>query len=168
MRQLKGTLRNSRLAVILSVLVFNACAGQPATIENEPPSPQPENPDATAMPTGSAEPFNPYAPAKGDEALQRGPLFIDSQEMLVLESFPPQFRLHVKGSLPTPCHELRAVIDNPDEQNRIRVYLYSLVDPNTVCTQVLTPFDISLSLGNYASGTYTVFVNDEETGEISP
>jgi hypothetical protein len=151
------------------ILLLTACAGQPAPVETEPPSPLPDDPNATALPPGSEEPHvNPYAPAKGDEAMQRGEVFIDSQEILVLESFPLQFRLHVIGSLPTPCHELRAVVDEPDEQNRILVQIYSLIDPDMVCTQVLEPFDTSLSLGSYASGSYTVFVNGEEVGEITP
>ena len=100
--------------------------------------------------------------------MQRGEVFIDSQEILILESFPLQFRLHVIGSLPTPCHELRAVVNEPDKQNDIQVQIYSLVDPDKVCIQVLEPFDVSLSLGSYASGSYTVFVNGEEVGEIAP
>jgi len=99
--------------------------------------------------------------------MQRGEVFIDTQEILILESFPLQFQLQVTGSLPTPCHELRAVVEEPDDQNQIRVDMYSLVDPDTVCAQVLEPFDVSLSLGSYPSGTYSVFVNGEKIGEIT-
>ena len=162
-------LHNNWLVGLAFLLLLSGCAGQAAPVENEPPSPAPEDPNATALPPGEeGPPFNPYAPAKGDESMQRAEVFIDSVDILTLESFPLQFRLQVQGSLPTPCHELRAVIDEPDAQNRIQVQVYSMVDPETVCAQVLEPFDISLSLGSYASGTYGIVVNGDEVGEINP
>jgi hypothetical protein len=75
--------------------------------------------------------------------------------------------LNVKGSLPTPCHQLRVVTDQPNQQNEIHISIYSLVDPNTACTQVLKPFEANLPLGSFPSGKYTIFVNDEKVGEIS-
>jgi len=115
------------------------------------------------------EPPNSYAPAKGDESLRRGEVFIDSADILTLESFPPQFRLQVSGSLPTPCHQLRAVVNEPDEQKQIQVEIYSLVDPNTVCMQVLEAFEASIPVGsNLEGGSYTVFVNGEPVREINP
>lgn len=154
--------------VSIAVMLLIACAAQ-NPIETPPPTPFPEDPNATPPPPGSAEPPpGPYSPGKGDESMQRGEVFIDSLDILILESFPPQFRLLVKGSLPTPCHELRAVVDAPDEQNRFQVQVYSLVDPNISCIQMLESFEASISLGSYASGTYIVFVNGEEAGEITP
>jgi hypothetical protein len=98
----------------------------------------------------------------------RSEVYIDSQEILTLESFPPQFRLHVIGSLPTPCHKLRAVVYEPDEQNQIHVQIFSWVDPDIVCAQVLQALDASIPLGSYASGSYRVFVNGAEVGQINP
>jgi hypothetical protein len=100
--------------------------------------------------------------------MTRGEVFIDSQEIQVVEGVPPQYQLVVTGSLPTPCHELRVVIDVPDEQNRIDVQIYSLVDPDTICIQVLEPIEATIPLGSYPSGSYTVWVNGEAAGEITP
>jgi hypothetical protein len=127
----------------------------------------PDDLSVTPATPGPDEPINSYAPGKGDESLQRGPVYIDSTDTLTLESFPLQFQLNVKGSLPTPCHQLRVVIDPPNEQNEIHVSLYSLVDPNTVCTQVLKPFEANIPLSSFPSGKYSVFVNDEKVGEIT-
>ena len=99
--------------------------------------------------------------------MQRGVVFIDSTDILTLESFPLQFQLHVKGSLPTPCHQLRLVVDEPDVQKQVKVSIYSLVDPNTVCAQVLEPFEVNIPLGSFPSGTYAILVNDEKVGEVS-
>jgi hypothetical protein len=74
----------------------------------------------------------------------------------------------VEGSLPTPCHELRAVVSEPNAQNQIPVEMYSLVDPNVECIQMLEAFEADISLGSYSSGSYTVLVNGEEAGQINP
>lgn len=149
--------------LIVLLLLITACA------PSEADTPGTVDPNATAQSPGDEEPSaNPYAPAEGDEALTRDVAFIDSQEILILESFPPQYQLQVTGSLPTSCHQLRAVVNEPNEENQIQVEIYSVVDPNRVCTQALSPFEVSLPLGSYSSGSYTVIVNGEVVGEITP
>jgi hypothetical protein len=95
-------------------------------------------------------------------------VFIDSQDILVMESFPPQYKLSLSGSLPTPCHQLRVKVSEPDAQNRIVVEAYSLVDPEEVCIQVLEPFEANVPLGSFASGEYTVLLNNQEIGQLKP
>jgi hypothetical protein len=76
--------------------------------------------------------------------MERGPVFIDEVQLLTLESYPPLFVLHVEGNLPTPCHQLRAEISKPNQQNKIKVELFSLVNPDQICAQVLSPFKNNL------------------------
>jgi hypothetical protein len=161
--------------ILLSLLVFSlllvACDGLASAPEPAPVTPVPGIPNETPVVpgTGGEEPApGPYAPGKGDESMTRGPVYIDSQEILTLESYPPQFQLHVEGSLPTPCHELRAVVGDPDTQDQIHVEMYSLVDPDIECIQVLEAFEADIPLGSYSSGAYTIFVNGEQVGEINP
>jgi hypothetical protein len=153
-------------SILACPLLLAACSAQ-TPVESPSASPRPDDFSVTPPTPAMAEPINPYAPGKGDESMQRGEVYIDSTDILTLESFPLQFQLNVKGSLPTPCHQLRAVVDKPDAQKQIRVLIFSLVDPNTVCTQVLEPFEANIPLGSFASGTYTIFVNDEKIGEIT-
>jgi hypothetical protein len=130
------------------------------------------NPDqaVTSPPPGSAtEPAvqsQLYDPQPGDETLSRGEVFIDSTSLLVLESYPPQFRLSVSGSLPTPCHQLRAVVSAPDASNGIAVDVYSLMDPTALCAQVLQPFTVSISIPTPPQGKYSVTVNGQMVGEF--
>jgi hypothetical protein len=98
--------------------------------------------------------------------MERGEVFIDQSEILTLESMPLQYVLHIVGNLPTPCHHLRAQISEPDSQNQIQVEIYSMVNPDEICTQVLKPFDTSLPLGGFETGTYPLLVNGEKVGEI--
>jgi inhibitor of cysteine peptidase len=108
----------------------------------------------------------PWQPQTSDQGLQAGQAFVDSADILVMESFPPQFSLHIQGALPTPCHQLRVEVAAPDSQNLIQVSVYSVVDPAVICTQVLAPFDVTVPLQGYSTGTYTVIVNGKEAGNI--
>jgi hypothetical protein len=108
----------------------------------------------------------PWQPAPGDENMQRGNIYIDKQEILVMESFPPQFKLSLKGNLPTPCHQLRVQVKQPDQENRIQVEVYSLVKPGEICIQVLEVFEVQAPLEDLPSGHFTVYVNGDQVGEI--
>jgi hypothetical protein len=139
--------------------------------DGEPyPGPQPITPDEP-MPVPYPEPGGgyegPILPQPGDEDLERGEVFIDTFTLLTMESFPPQFALIIRGNLPTPCHELRAKVADPDEQNRIMVETYSLFDPEEICITVLQPFEVSISLGSFPDGDYSVYVDDELVAEFS-
>ena len=97
----------------------------------------------------------------------RGNVYLDSTEIVLRESYPVQAVLLIRGSLPTPCHELKVEVSPPDDQNRILVSVYSLSDPNQVCIQVLEPFEETAELGRFTQGTYSVWVNGEPVGEIN-
>ncbi len=112
-----------------------------------------ETPSANQPPT--------YAPQAGDDQLLRGEAFVESFDMLVLESFPLQFVFNLEGSLPTPCHQIRAIVSPPNADNRIDIELYTVVDPNTICVQVLEPFQINIPLGSFPTGRYHLFINNE-------
>lgn len=104
----------------------------------------------------------PAAQSEGE----RGGVFLDSMDVVQRESYPVQLALVLQGNLPTPCHELRAEVAEPDEQGRIVVDVYSLFDPEEVCIQVLQPFKETVELGSYTQGTFTVWVNGEQVGEV--
>jgi hypothetical protein len=126
-------------------------------------------PDTPVSSDGSITP-NPYPdplqPIAGEDTMLRGNVFIDTSDILTLESMPPQYTLHIVGNLPTSCHKLRASLSQPDEQNQVKVEVYSLVNPDEVCAQVLSPFATNIPLGSYETGKYLVFINGEKIGEI--
>jgi len=109
---------------------------------------------------------NPFAPKPGDEKLTRTEIMISELDLLIRESYPPQIALSISGDLPTPCHELRAEIAPPDPENRIRVSVYSVTDPNLACVQVLEPFQEYIEIGTFAQGHYSVWVNGKLAGEF--
>src|SRR5687767_9319394 len=130
--------------LLLVILLMGSCAPQPQT------TPEPDTP-VTSPPGGNVsttEPvLNPFAPQPGDTALTRGNVYINEASLIIRESFPPQISLTLAGDLPTPCNQLRAEIHPPDTENKIMVDVYSVVDPNQVCIQVLEPFEESIDLG---------------------
>ncbi|HSL28158.1 MAG TPA: hypothetical protein VK900_03070 [Anaerolineales bacterium] len=150
--------------ILILMLVLAACApaGNVAT-----PSPDTAvtSPPEGSMPT-SEPPESPFGPKPGDEQLTRGEVYLDEASLLIRESFPPQIVLVLRGNLPTPCHELRAEVAPPDPENKIEVDVYSVADPDTICTQVLEPLDEQIELGTFPSGHYAVWVNGQLAGEF--
>ncbi|MGA1869918.1 MAG: DUF333 domain-containing protein [bacterium] len=106
-------------------------------------------------------------PQPGDEHFLKGSVYLEQTDVLLLESFPVQVKLLIKGALPTPCNQLRATVSKPDNLNRINVSLYSVVDPEIFCIQVLQSFEERLSLGSYRQGTFSVWINDEHVEDFS-
>ncbi len=182
------------LLVLMFFLLTTSCDGGTPTPKVEPTQPQSEEPypgpqqEKSAeerIPVQRIEPYpepqnltpaepgvvnppydNEYAPKPDDDQLTRGNVFIEESGMLMLETYPVEVKLHLVGNLPTPCHELRAVVSPPDNENQIEVEVYSLSDPDLMCTQVLEPFTASIPLGGYAEGSFTVLVNGEYAGII--
>lgn len=174
-----------RLRLLFCLLLTTALAActvgaAQLTATPQPPSQvPPTQPPATASPDGSvsATPLppdsdfgtdplpSPYGPQPGDEKLQRGEVYIDQTQMVVAESFPPQFFLSISGSLPTPCHQLRLTTQS-DANHRVVVNAYSLSDPQAVCIQVLEPFSVNLPLGSLPAGKYEVWLNGQPVGEV--
>jgi len=160
------------IPLTILILLLAACAptapdtSVSATPEPNLPRPTDEEPMIPTNPPANTPPDQPYLPKIGDGNLDRGNIYLDYAEILVLESYPVQITLSLQGNLPTPCHQLRADAQAPDEQNRIYVEAYSVSDPNAICVQVLKPFDASIPLGSFPAGHYTVWVNGEKVGDF--
>lgn len=107
-----------------------------------------------------------YLPLPQDENLARGTVELALSDLLTLESYPLQYNLHLKGTLPSPCHQLRIAVDSPDEHNQIQVDVYSVVDPQVMCAQVLQEFEVTVSLGSYPTGSYSLQVNEKVIAEF--
>ena len=108
------------LFLLLIALWTASCA--PALEPAPGPSPLPPDSPVTSPPEGEmpAEPAgDPFAPQPGDDRLMRGNVFIQEMDILIRESFPPQIALSLSGELPTPCHQLRVQVSEPDADNRI-------------------------------------------------
>jgi hypothetical protein len=150
--------------LLLLILALSACSSLPeaATL---PADTAVTSPPADESPTTEPLP-DPFFPKPGDELLTRGNAFVSEMGLLVRESYPPQVVLSVSGELPTPCHQLRTAVAAPDPEHKIVVEVYSLVNPDMNCTQVLKPFAEQINLGSFPGGHYAVWVNGQLAGEF--
>lgn len=161
-------MKKAKLYLCLLVFIMTACTptltptNQPATLSPDLPVTNPPQNDSTP-----SEPMkNPLDPQPGDSAWERGNVFIEESGLMIRESYPPQISLSLSGNLPTPCHQLRVQVSEPDQDNKINVDVYTVVDPNIMCTQVLKPFSENVNLGTFPAGHYSVWVNGESVGEF--
>ncbi len=155
------------------ILLTAACAeADPVTAD---PTTTPPVVDTTVSPDGSGVPVTTLpgsadttAPPGGPDATpppdSAGPVFVDSTEIVLLESFPVQARLVVRGSLPTPCHEPGWVVE--DRGGVVEVTLWSETDPVVNCIQVLEPVELSIPLGSFESAAIAVLLNGEQVGRL--
>jgi hypothetical protein len=154
-----------RQLIILIIVAALVTACTPIATSPEPDSPV-VNPTENGSPTQGQPAMPSYIPQPNDINLSRADAFVDEMGLLIRESFPPQITLGISGNLPTPCHQLRANLNTPDEENKINVEVYTVVDPNMLCTQVLKPFQENIDLGTFPSGHYSVWVNGGLAGEF--
>lgn len=104
--------------------------------------------------------------SRGQRELVRAP--IESIEILILESFPVQYRAHVVSGLPNGCSRFdhwTVDLDEAGRQFTIEV-LNSAPKPTTdiACAMVYGTMDHSIPLENVAAGqTYQVRVHDKAT-----
>lgn len=157
-----------RIFLLLAVILMTSCA--PSLGASPEPGAVPPDTAVTSPPQNDVvtnEPMeNPLAPQPNDSKLTRGNVFIEESGLLIRESYPPQISYSFSGNLPTPCHQLRAEVSDPDPENKIQIEVYTVVDPDLMCTQVLKPFQETIDLGTFPSGHYSVWVNDELAGEF--
>jgi hypothetical protein len=155
-------LKKFLLPALAVVILLAACAPQADSPNGYPNPGYPSTNSETPASTTSAD----YLPKPSDSGLLRSEAYLDTYQLLTQESFPPQFILALKGSLPTPCHQLRASISPPDASNKVAVDVYSVVDPNAICAQVIQSFEINLPLGSFPSGHYILLINGNQATEF--
>lgn len=111
---------------------------------------------------------NPYAPKNDDIQLKQEEVELTSVSLSELyELSPIRAELHLLGSMPSVCSELRVKVNAPNEAYQIRVEVYSVAEMNVKCNKVFQQFKVSLVMGEYTQGQYTVWVNDRMAGTLA-
>jgi hypothetical protein len=156
------------ILVIVAALLAAACS--PALTPSDSPTPLPDTAVISPVTHNSTFPETPvmpsYSPKPGDIKLERANVFISESGIVLRESFPVQVVLGLKGELPTPCHQLRVIVDPPDAENNLHVEAYTVVSPEIICIQVVKPFTETIELGTFPTGHYTVWINGTRVGEF--
>jgi inhibitor of cysteine peptidase len=136
--------RNRMLVIVLALIVMVAAACAPAVS----PTPTPEEPELPATGPGEGE--------IGQNA------YIDEIEVLILESFPVQVNVIVRGNLPDGCTYLDE-FEVEREGDTFEITVWTVRDPEAMCTMALVPFEetVSLDVAGLEAGEYTVVVQDQ-------
>ena len=138
-------MRRVTLSILLVALLATSCS------------------DDVASPDGSTTNDQTTAPSQ-DPGIAVAPdvAWIDSVEILLLESYPVQVHAVVKGTMPSPCHELTWEVSDPDPDGRIVMDVWSTIDPNDDCAEVIQDFEESIPVGSFTGGEFVLVVNGDE------
>ena len=144
--------RNTYWTVALAlaiILVVMGCASPPTPTPGVPPAEEP--PIETPTEVGG----------EGEAIIKEAP--VDSVELLLMESFPPQLRALVRGDLPDGCTEI-SHSEQTREGNVIRVDLFTRRPADAICTQALVRYEesIPVEILGLPAGDYGVSVNGVE------
>lgn len=118
----------------------------------------------SASPSGEVElASNPFPSKPGDDELTQGKAYIDSIE--IKNQTATSATLLFKGSLPTPCNELRLGFTSAG--NELAFTAFSVVAKGMICTEVIQPIEFELELSNLDAVDYIVKVNDQEMANLN-
>lgn len=150
---------NRWLWLLLLTMVLVGCHDAGATPQNGlvPTSPR-TPPRRTPIPLHQEVTPMPVSPI-GKENLLPSTVYLD--EVAVVKEDGGLWLL-LSGQLPTPCHRLQVLVQPPDADRRIRVRVFSVVERDQMCVEVLAPFQerVALSETPLPAGDYQVLVND--------
>lgn len=168
------------IGLIVTLAVLSGCGGaaQTATSPAEEVTPQTTHelrPTDTPTPAATDQPDQPAddagsataeGPLKPPGHVETGLAVIDSMEVAILESFPVQVSVTLKGNLPDGCTSLGTIDQTYDAQSKTFTLTVPTNRPTGVfCTEALVPFqeNVMLPVAGLAKGTYTVRANDQTT-----
>lgn len=157
--------KNYFFALATAVIILTSCTSAAAGTTTSVPDDTLDNPVSSDDPTPPAQSEN-YLPSPADSNLRREDINLESTEMLTLESYPVQYTLVLRGTMPTPCNQLRIASSPYDEQNKISMDVYSVVDPNVACAEMLQLYEVNFPLGSFPAGHYTIWINGKQVAEF--
>lgn len=96
--------------------------------------------------------------ASAESETIRVPHIIESIDVEILESFPPQVILNLTGAFTDGC-EAETQHEVTQEGNKIFVEVYRELPIDVMCPQVITPYTGSINIGAFAPTTYSIDVN---------
>lgn len=135
----------SRLLILplFTLLVLAGCGGEEPAIE----TPAPTN---TAVSTPTTAPVSDV----------NGIATVDSIEILILESFPVQINVRVRGVVPDGCTNVDEVATSQTGSS-FNVNITTLREAGQICTEAETPFEelVPLDVVGLPANTYMVNVN---------
>lgn len=146
-----------KILSVIAFLLLSACSIVPT----------PEATATASLPYRITPDENIYQPKIEDVSLQIAGVTITSVSLAEsYEYSPPRAILNILGYMPSVCNELRINISSPDENYRVFVEVYSLINKDIYCDNVFQQFEANILLGYYSVGRYTVWINESLAGDF--
>lgn len=147
------------LAAALAVLTLTACGQDVVT----PPVAFPvgDLPAIAHPPT----PDPPVDPAIPEPQVWLSPLYLSNMEINAIGDGRVEFV--ILGSVPTPCHSVKASVTHTTAERRLDVALWSEAPGDQVCNQVLMSIGHVVAIDGLEAGTYVVRIDGTEISEIT-
>jgi hypothetical protein len=160
-------LRLTPLLLLAAALALAAaCGGSGVATRTATPSPSPSlSPAASSSPTPTPAPSPTPAPDTGRQVV---PAPIDKLDLIVRQSQPPSYAVHILSGLPSGCAQFNdtRIASRGDTTITIEVTNTMPTDPKVACTAIYGTHEEIVELGaNFAAGVgqeYIVRVNDKE------
>ena len=147
-----------RTLFLLLILITSACAAKPT------PEPTP----TASAPYVLKQEENPYAPRPEDLSLKQDGVILTSTSLSErFDLTPIRAELHVLGSMPSVCSELRIKVNPPNIKYQISIEIYSVSDSKLKCENVFQQVDTTILLGAYSAGQYKIWINENYVGDIA-
>ena len=139
-------MQKTTIALMLLALMVFTISCQP----NVSPLPNPDVSD-------SSEPMEPVTPEEEDEWIEAEAVMVESVDAQVMESWPLQVNVVVKGFLPDGCTSIHESSAQRYSQ-RFQITFVTRRPKDAFCTEALEPFDvvIPLEVSGLKAGTYLV------------
>ena len=139
--------------ITLAAVTVAACAANPTPAPTE--TVEPDQPVSSNDPTQEAL----MTPTPSGD-LTAGTLYIDGIDVLMLESFPVQITVVVRGNLADGCTQIGQITQMRDK-DVFRIIITAVRPRDAMCTEALVPFQQSISLDviGLPKGKYIIDIN---------
>jgi len=137
---------NKTLFLVLLVFMVALSACQPSPIIDPDPD----------SPVSSNDPVN--QPVDKDYEGYQQNVYVDSLQILIMESFPVQVMVNVAGNLPDGCTSIVGSKSVMVDDSTFELSIFTERPEDMMCTMALVPFEesIRLEVEGLSAGTYIV------------
>lgn len=150
------------MIILATPLLLISCAQSSASDTATPPEGVPGEQGPSAPVSSGASTAEPSTPVRPDETeIISGKATVESIQINIMESFPVQVSVTVKGTLNDGCTSIDQ-ITTVREGSTYRTTITTSRPVEALCTEALVPFEetFPLEVAGLKAGTYTVVVND--------
>lgn len=152
--------RIAALVIGTAILSLAAC-GHSAPVTPPVAFPVFDLPSVAHPPT----PDPPVDPAVAEPGVLLSPIFLSGIDVIAVGAGRVEFAIF--GSVPTPCHSVKASVWRDSGAGMLDMALWSEAPGDLMCSQVLTSIAHVIAMDGLEAGTYVVRLDGIEISEVT-